>query len=637
MNYEHSSAIYVLGAGLYSWYFDYSQKCLETEDCQRRAFEVQQSFDLWVYSLCTKAIVEMVTPYKDLATLAKDNVKGFLSSILAWLQGSKEVSGPRPFPGFQLYTENSLRNVRVPDLYKKALSSSIFCDGYVQWFQQPSYRGSIENSTLVVSIYDEGRADSLATWFTSVETLCQGYNVSQQLPLTPGGRIWASVNETCVKDSKTGVYSSDVIDKFSTVSTIQDMPLPEMCSECYIKRLAMMQNTSYSVYDDWYKEDLELVYERCGKEGPTEIPPSLDPVSEKIPTFCVSDNTIETSKGNNTCEETALHNNASPAALYSLKPDIQDCSGIADRTKLCLPLACASLVKYAKNDTCTGLEREGKLCFGDLRRFNPWINFECNNLEAGGKAFGWGLYTEPQNDRFDNWGVGGSGDTVTPILEATTLPFRLTLLTTQRQLKTLRPSVEDDTVAELANIQVFRPSKSQTEQVALDSDPQPEPLPSFFVPVSGLSNDFNIRLEPIAIRTPRGLSSAQIQKMIDSLLIEHDAEAKPSHLHAILPFWLQMLLNPDIEAFGHVVGACSINIFCIFHNVAVESSSQLFVGGRIKGVMVPKWFDRDFFRGVTVGEMMQRFDSLGKCLIRLGRINRAENSEAPRVLTVVEA
>lgn len=187
-----------------------------------------------------------------------------------------------------------------------------------------------------------------------------------------------------------------------------------MCSECYIKRLAKMQSTSYSVYDDWYKEDLELVYERCGKEGPTEIPPSLDPVSEKIPTFCVSDNTIETSKGNNTCEEIALHNNVSPAALYSLNPDIQDCSSIADGTKLCLPLACASLVKYAKNDTCTGLEREGKMGFGDLRRFNPWINFECNNLETGGKAFGWVLCTEPQNGRFDNWGVGVSGDTVTP-------------------------------------------------------------------------------------------------------------------------------------------------------------------------------------------------------------------------------
>ncbi|KAM6526030.1 hypothetical protein FSOLCH5_002161 [Fusarium solani] len=409
-----SSAVYVLGAGLYSWFFDYSQKCLETEDCQRRAVEVQQSFDLWVYNLCTKAMVEMVTPYKGLATLAKDNVNGFLSSILAWLQGSKEVSGPRPFPGFQVYTENSLRNVRVPDLCKKALSSNIFCNGYVESFQQPSYRGSIGNGTLAASICDEGCADSLATWFTSVETLCQGYNVSQQLPTTPGGRIWAGVNETCVKDSKTGDYCNDVIDKFSTVSTIQDMPLSEMCSECYIKRLAMMQSTSYSVYDDWYKEDLELVYERCGKEGPTEIPPSLDPVSEKNPIFCVSDNTIETSKGNNTCEEIALHNNVSPAALYSLNPDIQDCSGIPDGTKLCLPLACASLVKYAKNDTCAGLERAGKLGFGDLRRFNPWINFECSNLGTGGKAFGWLLCTEPQNGRFDNWGAGGSGDTVTP-------------------------------------------------------------------------------------------------------------------------------------------------------------------------------------------------------------------------------
>ena len=35
-----SSSIYRLGAGLYSWFNDYTQNCLTTENCQERGFEV---------------------------------------------------------------------------------------------------------------------------------------------------------------------------------------------------------------------------------------------------------------------------------------------------------------------------------------------------------------------------------------------------------------------------------------------------------------------------------------------------------------------------------------------------------------------------------------------------------------------
>ncbi|KAK7423088.1 hypothetical protein QQZ08_009255 [Neonectria magnoliae] len=94
-----STAVYVLGAGLYSWFSDYSQACLDTNDCQRRGVEIQQSSDLWIYNLCTKAIIEMVTPAGGIATIAKDNMNGFLSSILAWLEGSEETSGRRDRDG----------------------------------------------------------------------------------------------------------------------------------------------------------------------------------------------------------------------------------------------------------------------------------------------------------------------------------------------------------------------------------------------------------------------------------------------------------------------------------------------------------------------------------------------------------
>lgn len=81
-----SSKVYLLGAGIYSWFSKYSQNCLATNDCQDRAFEVVQSFDIWIYNLCTKAVKEMISPLGEVPTLGSDNKNGFLSSIMAWVR-----------------------------------------------------------------------------------------------------------------------------------------------------------------------------------------------------------------------------------------------------------------------------------------------------------------------------------------------------------------------------------------------------------------------------------------------------------------------------------------------------------------------------------------------------------------------
>lgn len=43
-----SPGVYVLGSGLYSWFYNYRQDCLATEACQLRAFEVRGSSDVWL-------------------------------------------------------------------------------------------------------------------------------------------------------------------------------------------------------------------------------------------------------------------------------------------------------------------------------------------------------------------------------------------------------------------------------------------------------------------------------------------------------------------------------------------------------------------------------------------------------------
>ncbi|KAH7309114.1 LysM domain protein [Stachybotrys elegans] len=411
-----SSAVYILGAGLYSWFYDYSQTCLKTNDCQRKGVEVQESSDVWIYNLCTKAIVEMVSPWRGVATLAKNNVNGFLSSVLAWLEGAKATSGRRVFPGFQVYTMDELRNFDGSNVCKTALSSKILCDEWVGTFQQAQWRGTLNNKTLTDSVCDLGCRDSLRGWFGDVQTACRGFNISSQLPTTLGGRMWAGYNETCIKDSKTGQYCNDLIAAFSNVETINAMPTSEMCSECYVNRLAMMQNTSYSIYDQYYQSDLQLVYQKCGKTGPTHLPPQLDPLEQETE-FCLSDKYYTTQKDNEACDQIALSNNVSSAALYSLNPQIQDCFSIPQGTKLCLPLSCR-LINGANNGgsgmTCEGLEELNNLRSGDIRRYNPWVNYDCSNLDSSSATFGYYLCGGPQNGEYVYGDPGSGGDSVTP-------------------------------------------------------------------------------------------------------------------------------------------------------------------------------------------------------------------------------
>ncbi|KAH2000894.1 hypothetical protein KXV97_007434, partial [Aspergillus fumigatus] len=375
-----SSSIYMLGSGLYSWFSDYSQECLKTESCQARGFEIEESYDIWIYNLCTKAIVEMITPVKSVPTYARDNMNGFLASILAWLNGAKQTVGQRDFLGLTLYTSADLEEYAFPKACKTALMERIKCDSYMLTFMEPSYRGTLHNDTLTDSICDNGCGYSLSLWFNSVNQNCAGYNITGAVPPMLGGRLWAAYNETCIKDTKTGEYCNDVIDSFTLVDSIDSMPESEMCSYCYVERLQMMQRTPYSVYDEYYQTVLKTVHERCGLTGPTDIPPSPITLPEQEEPICLSGTKLTTVEGD-TCDSIAQTNGLSSAALYMGNQDqIYNCSKIEANLNLCLPLPCGQTYVLQPDDTCTSIESATSLQVGDLRAFNPWISFACDNL-----------------------------------------------------------------------------------------------------------------------------------------------------------------------------------------------------------------------------------------------------------------
>ncbi len=69
----NSESIFLYGAGLYSWFSEYSQNCVDTENCQDRITYIQDSDAIWIYNLSTKASVEMISPEGGVAVLGTDN------------------------------------------------------------------------------------------------------------------------------------------------------------------------------------------------------------------------------------------------------------------------------------------------------------------------------------------------------------------------------------------------------------------------------------------------------------------------------------------------------------------------------------------------------------------------------------
>lgn len=87
----NSDSIYIYGAGLYSWFQEYSQTCLATENCQDRIFEIQSSSDIWLYSLITKASVEMISPDGGVSVLSADNQINYCAVVMAWLGSASDA------------------------------------------------------------------------------------------------------------------------------------------------------------------------------------------------------------------------------------------------------------------------------------------------------------------------------------------------------------------------------------------------------------------------------------------------------------------------------------------------------------------------------------------------------------------
>ncbi|KAJ9199434.1 hypothetical protein DTO164E3_4746 [Paecilomyces variotii] len=336
-----SVTVYSLGSGLYSWFSDYTQDCLNTDNCQSRIMQIEQSSDTWLYNIVTKGTVEMVTPVNENATLASANQNGYMSSILAWVRAHNATIGQRIFEGFQLYDPSDLEGLTAPCV--TALTRIIKCDSYLLKFQEAFYHGSLGNDTLADSVCDKSCGASLQEWFDTVSMSCAGQNVTGAVPTKLGGIVYQGYNETCLKDPGSGKYCNDIISGFTLVADINQMPKDEMCSYYYTTKLQMMQSSPYSAYNTDSQGDLQLVHSTCAISGSTDLPPSLIIREPDAPTMCVSGNTY-TIKDGDTCDSIASNYGVASAALFMANSDIiVNCSSPATNTTLCLLAALSTL------------------------------------------------------------------------------------------------------------------------------------------------------------------------------------------------------------------------------------------------------------------------------------------------------
>lgn len=77
-----SSDLYMYGGGLYSFFDNYIQTCLETEDCQENMIDIQCSSNVSLFGLTTKASTNMVNVDGTPQAFQKDHENGFGQTLL---------------------------------------------------------------------------------------------------------------------------------------------------------------------------------------------------------------------------------------------------------------------------------------------------------------------------------------------------------------------------------------------------------------------------------------------------------------------------------------------------------------------------------------------------------------------------
>ncbi|KAL8378737.1 hypothetical protein RB599_008514 [Gaeumannomyces hyphopodioides] len=291
--------------------------------------------------------------------------------------------------GYSLWTLEMLDGVSLPTTCKTVMTQPITCHELTQeWGGEPMAHGTVLDSTLYNEVCDASCGTSLATYIRRVEGACKGWTFeSGAAPEMMAKYIQYGYSETCAKDQTTGQYCNSIIDKFSIVKTVEEMPKPELCHPCYTDKLRMMQASPYSTYgaSSHFQHTLKVMNQVCGLDAPTDLPKPPEPPVEK-PKICVSEKWVTANPGD-TCDTIALAHNVSSASLLDANRDLRllNCTSLVAETSLCLPLSCA-IHKLEEGDDCESIAWGSGI--KSIQRYNNWIEDDCSNLHSARPLIG---------------------------------------------------------------------------------------------------------------------------------------------------------------------------------------------------------------------------------------------------------
>jgi hypothetical protein len=123
-----SSDIFVYGAGLYSFFDNYAQECLLTQNCQTNMVSIESSSNVQLLGLSTKAAYNMVTLNGQSAALDQDNRNNFCATIAFF----EEIgNGSQPISSVSASSPTSSTISRPPATHVSSPGTSVTPSDYV--------------------------------------------------------------------------------------------------------------------------------------------------------------------------------------------------------------------------------------------------------------------------------------------------------------------------------------------------------------------------------------------------------------------------------------------------------------------------------------------------------------------------
>lgn len=319
------------------------------------------------------------------------------------------------FVGFSMFTNGTLSDLGL-DLdptCESVLYQTVDCDDATSTLMTNSYIGSFDNATLTASVCAAGCGNSLAQLHADVATSCsETAELIDGLPfLGLVDMLWSNWNQSCFYDPTTGNNCNEVIAAFPNVTDITLLPTEDLCSDCFLQKLALLQADAYSgVYEENWQSTYETVAAACNVTV-ADFNTTASAFNVTVPTTepnCVSGE-MYTSQAGDTCDTIALAHSVSAASLYYINTDIHNCSAVTTGTSLCLPLACATTYTVQANDTCTSIAVDAGVYTTDVRAFNSLLDWNCTNLHATNPYWGTTLCVSTPGGTYNSSGTSSAG------------------------------------------------------------------------------------------------------------------------------------------------------------------------------------------------------------------------------------